>query len=329
MRARFTIIRELARGGAGSVYLAKDHDLNREVAIKELGEYFERERFFREAQITAQLEHPHIIPVYGLGYRSQGERPFLIMRFIRGRTLAQAINERYDQPGSGEMKSVEMHRLLQAFVCACRGVAYAHKRGVIHRDPKPANILLGESGEVVVVDWGLAKADGQVELPGQEIVVTQRAETDTQEGMIMGTPAYMAPEMAMGRNDLVDAQTDVYVLGACLFNLLTGKPPFTGSTGDVIQQIVTRASTDTHRPRSINPAVPAALDAICARAMARDKRDRYPSALNLAEDVENWLASQSPTTRSRLRLLRWISSLWRGRGSRDAPQSTNTRVPGT
>ena len=157
LRARFTRVRMLGGGGSGMIWLARDNDLNREVALKEIrtthaNDAAVRQRFLKEAQIASQLEHPNIIPIHGLGYRS-GDEPFLIMRYVHGRDLRQTILEYHSRPANQR----DLCRLLRAFVGACNGVAFAHSRGVLHRDPKPANILLGDNEEVFVVDWGLAK----------------------------------------------------------------------------------------------------------------------------------------------------------------------------
>jgi tRNA A-37 threonylcarbamoyl transferase component Bud32 len=307
MRARFTRVREHARGGSSRIWIARDNDLNREVVIKELSETLAndpaaRQRFLKEAQITSQLEHPNIVPIHGLGYRSGDDTPFLIMRYVRGQELRQAIQEYH----SHHRDDQELRWLLRAFVGACRGVAFAHSRGVLHRDPKPSNILLGVSGEVFVVDWGLAKILGE---PGAQeatprVTLTEWADPQhTLQGTVIGTPAYMAPEMAQGHDDLVDARTDVYVLGAGLFELLTGRPPYLGQSPiDVVRAIVT---SDPPRARSVNPSVPAALDAICARAMARQPEHRYPSASELGADVERWLGGESVSVHHESFLKRW------------------------
>jgi serine/threonine protein kinase len=292
VRGRFTLTKRLGAGAMGSVWVARDKDLNREVAIKELAgwpgdEREVRRRFLREAQITAQLEHPNIVPVYGLGYRSQGEAPFLIMRLVRGPTLKQAVAEHH----RGAAGAATPHRLLGAFVKVCEALDYAHRRGVIHRDPKPTNVLLGPDGEVMVVDWGLAKLVGR-EDDGPAVGLSERADVGaTLSGAVMGTPAYMAPEQARGEAQQIDARTDVYVLGATLFEILTGKVPHAGqSTPELLVRI---AHGESPRARAANPAVPPALDAVCARAMASAQADRYPSAAELGRDVERWLTGEA------------------------------------
>ena len=169
-----------------------------------------RLRFLQEAQITSQLEHPNILPIYGLGYRSDGA-PYLIMRYIRGCDLRQAIQDYSSR--SGDVR--EMHRLLRAFVGACKGIAFANAHGVLHRDPKPGNILLGDSGEGIVLDWGLAKVHGPQggeESEGRKVVLGKWADPGlTAEGAIMGTPPYMAPRWPRGDIILLTpAQTSTF-----------------------------------------------------------------------------------------------------------------------
>jgi serine/threonine protein kinase len=279
------------------IWVARDHDLNREVAIKEVlpgmaDDPAVRRRFLREAQITAQLEHPHIVPVYGLGRRSRDGDPFRIMRLARGPTLQQAVRDHHGRPaGQGEAAGGP-RRLLTAFTAACRALAYAHRRGVIHRDPKSANILLGKGGEVMVADWGLAKLLGEKEEDRPEVEVSAWAAAEaTQAGAVVGTPAYMSPEQAQGRADRFDARSDIYVLGAVLFEILTGQPPRLGGTAfEMVQRLI--AEEGPPRARSLKPTVPAALDAVCAKAMARAPADRYASAEDLGRDVERWLAGE-------------------------------------
>ena len=291
VRGHFTLLQQYARGGMSSVWVARDNDLNREVAIKELleagGDREVRRRFLREAQIAAQLEHPSIIPIYGLGYRSGSEAPFLIMRLVRGPTLQQAIAEHH----RGAAGAAGLRRLLGAFVKVCEALDYAHRHGVVHRDPKSANVLLGPDGEVLVADWGLAKLVGRDDdLPA--VGVSERADiAATHTGTVMGTPAYMAPEQVQGLAQQIDARTDVYVLGSVLFEVLTGQVPYAGrSLVEVLEQV---SKGPPPRARAVDPAVPPALDAVCARAMARAQADRYPSAADLGRDVERWLAGEA------------------------------------
>jgi serine/threonine protein kinase len=308
-----TRVREQGRGGSARIWIARDNDLNREVAIKEVVDLFTddpttRHRFLKEAQITAQLEHPNIVPVHGLGYRAENQMPFLIMRYVRGRDLRQAIREYYSRREDPQ----EFRRLLRALMGACNGLAFAHSRGVVHRDPKPANILLGDNGEVVVADWGLAQLrDSRGGQEGQETGVALTEWVDplnTQVGQLMGTPGYMAPEMAEGLLELVDARTDIYVLGAGMFEILTGGPPHRGATiVEVLQAI--RAETPPS-PRSLNPRVPPDLEAICAKAMARRREDRYATASELGQDVEHWLNGEPVSVFPESFLTRLGRRLW-------------------
>jgi serine/threonine protein kinase len=242
--------------------------------------------------------------VYGLGYRSDGEAPFLIMRYVRGQDLRQAISDYYSRPANAQ----EFRRLLQAFVGACNGVGFAHSRGVVHRDPKPSNILLGDHGTVFVVDWGLAQLRrpyaGEEEGEVTGVALTEWVDASvTHEGTIMGTPAYMAPEQAEGRQDLVDARTDVYVLGAGLFQLMTGRPPYHGhSAYDTLAAI---RSGEPLRARSISPRVSPALDAVCARAMARQPEARYPTASELGQDIQRWLDGEPVSAYPESLVRRW------------------------
>jgi serine/threonine protein kinase len=313
IRARFTRVRLHGGGGSASVWIARDNDLNREVALKEMRDHLANDassiqRFLKEAQITSQLEHPNIVPVHGLGYRSDGAAPFLIMRYVRGRNLLQAIRDYYSRSANAQ----GFRRLLRGFVGACNGVAFAHSRGVVHRDPKPSNILLGDHGAVFVVDWGLARLRSpHATLEGEVTGVALSEWVDpqiTDEGVIMGTPAYMAPEMAQGRQDLVDPRTDVYVLGAGLFEIVTGRPPYQGhSMRDILAAIST---AEPPRARSISPLVSPALDAVCARAMARRREDRYPTASELGQDIQRWLDGEPVSAYPESLPRRWGRWLW-------------------
>jgi serine/threonine-protein kinase len=289
-----------ARGGLGEVYRAQDSELNREVALKRIrAEYADhdeaRQRFLREAEVTARLEHPGVVPVHGLVWLDG--QPCYAMRFIQGESLAQA-SERFHQADQANRdpgeRRVALRELLRRFIDVCNTLAYAHSRGVLHRDLKPANVMLGPFGETLVVDWGLAcrfDQDAAAREQGTESVLPkapQKAE-GTQQGQVLGTPAYMAPEQAAGRWDAVGPHSDVYGLGATLYFLLTGQAAFAGSTAEILRQVQRGAFVP---PRERKKGIPPALEAICLKAMALDPAERYTSASVLKEDVEKWLADE-------------------------------------
>jgi serine/threonine-protein kinase len=296
-RGRYTLTRLHATGGIGQVWLARDPALGRDVALKELrpernAHPTARARFLEEACITGQLEHPGIVPVHELVCSAEGQ-PFYTMRLVRGRTLAEGIKEYHRTRQANQAGPLELRTLLGKFVAVCNAVAYAHSRGVLHRDLKPANVVLGDFGEVVVLDWGLARLLGQQErgevtrlLP---VSLEAGSRDETIQGQVVGTPAYMAPEQAEGRLDLLGPATDVYGLGAVLYEILSGQPPFGGSSDEVLRRV---AREEPARPRLHVPAVPAALEAVCLKALAKTPADRYPSAGLLAQEIEHWLADE-------------------------------------
>jgi WD40 repeat protein/tRNA A-37 threonylcarbamoyl transferase component Bud32 len=295
---RYTLSRLHATGGIGRVWLAYDSDLGREVALKELRPERSQSRgfanrFLHEAKITGQLEHPGIVPVYELACRPSDGQPFYTMRFIKGRTLTDAIRAYHNQRPAGRTEALERVALLNSFVATCNAVAYAHSRGVIHRDLKGQNVVLGDFGEVVVLDWGFAKVLGRLDDSAGADPVELAAETGpghTVQGQVIGTPAYMAPEQAEGRPDRIDRRSDVYGLGAILYELLTGRPPFSGaSVEEVLRQV--RDAEPPH-PRQVRAGVPRALEAACLRAMAKEPAQRYASAQDLAREVQRWLADE-------------------------------------
>ncbi len=261
---RYLIEAEIGRGAAGSVYRAFDRDLRRHVAMKMMLRDVEAgtlaARFVEEAQAVAQLQHPGIVPIYEIGRTSEGKL-FFTMKLARGRTLDRAIPQ------------LTRFRLLVAFVAVARTVAYAHERGVIHRDLKPQNVMLGDHGEVQVMDWGVAR-------------VVRGVGAEPVQGCVVGTPTYMPPEEVAGRE--VGAFADVYALGAILYQILTGRPPYDGVIPhEVFARVL--AGDPPAAPRSIDPSVPPALEAIVRRAMAHAPEDRHASAAALADDVQAWL----------------------------------------
>jgi serine/threonine-protein kinase len=296
---RYRPVRAHAAGGLGEVLLAEDAELNRPVALKRLQDHRaddpeSRRRFLREAEITAKLQHPGIVPVYGLTHDTAG-RPAYAMRFIDGEPLSEAVC-RFHAAGA-RFDSLEFRQLLQHFVAACNAVAYAHSRGVVHRDLKPANVMLGRFGEALVVDWGLAKAidAGEGSPDPESDTADLRPQTPdltdaTDPGQILGTPAYMPPEQADGRADDLGPAADVFGLGATLFTLLTGGPPYAGRHYGAVLNLARRC--EFPRPRTVNPNVPRPLEAVCLKAMAADPGGRYATATALAADVERWLADR-------------------------------------
>jgi eukaryotic-like serine/threonine-protein kinase len=295
---RYTLLRLHDQGGLGRVWLARDDVLGREVALKELrperaADPWFRARFLNEARITGQLEHPGIVTVHDLAQWPGTDRSFYTMRFVQGRTLTAAIRQYHSQRQTCQVGPLELTILLNAFVAVCNAVAYAHSRGVIHRDLKGHNVILGDYGEVVVLDWGLAKLVDPAEgsRPAPPVALQKAAGHEhTETGLQMGTPGYMAPEQAEGRHELVGIASDVYGLGAILYDILTGRPPFKDSgTTEAMRRLHQEEPTP---PRRACPAVPPALEAICMKALARRPERRYATATELAREVQRWLADE-------------------------------------
>lgn len=313
--ARFRILSRHDEGGLGEVLVAHDRQLDREVAIKQIrpqwnGHEEANARFLREAEITGRLEHPGIVPVYAMGTWKDG-RPFYAMRFIEGQTLRQVIREYRDalQDGSKHPSAIHdgeqartLRTILNRFVDVCNTIVYAHSRRIIHRDIKPANIMIGPYGETLVVDWGLAKQlDDDSEIAAIEsgsdtsdsVPENKSDSSHTRAGGAVGTPQYMSPEQACGHVQLIGCQTDVYLLGATLYQILTGSPPH---QDDSVSQILQRVrQEEVTPPRRRDASVPESLQAICLKAMAKKPVDRYPSVAALAADVERWLGDEPVT----------------------------------
>jgi serine/threonine-protein kinase len=286
-------------GGLGEVLAAHQEELDRMVALKRIRpdrlHETARRRFLREATITARLQHPGIVPIYGLGQDRDG--PFYTMRFIEGQTLQEAIDAFHADEASGRdsgRRALKFRGLIQQFIAVCNTIAYAHDQGVIHRDLKPANIMLGPYGETLVMDWGLAKrlgtddTDGEVEGNAPSPGLSVDALTAT--GAVLGTPQYMSPEQARG--EPAGPASDLFSLGLVLYGILTGRSPYPEAVlwGGNLQGAVCEAALVP--PHRRDPALPGALEAICLKALEARPEERYPSARAFADDLSKWLADE-------------------------------------
>lgn len=321
---RFSYLRPLDRGGLGVISVALDRELNREVALKQIredraDEEAYRHKFTLEAEVTGGLEHPGIVPVYAFGNGPDG-RPYYAMRLIRGDNLRQHISEFHDAVRHGQepFNGSRLRQLVRRFLDVCDAVAYAHSRGVLHRDLKPANVMVGKFGETLLVDWGLAKTIGKEAGAEQNVdthpLTSERFLTPsgsdanlTIHGQAVGTAAYAAPEQIAGKLHLIDERSDVYGLGAILYEILTGSPPINGDSTEEIAKRAVRNKVKS--PREIQPAIPKGIISVCMKALAGQPDDRYRSATDLRLDVEAWLDDEplaaspdSPTSR----MARWL-----------------------
>lgn len=316
---RFRILRPYAKGGLGKISTAEDMELHREVALKEIQRQYadlaeSRSRFIQEGEITGRLEHPGIVPVYGMGTFADG-RPFYAMRLIRGQSLKEAIKKYHTnrvEKQSTENGDFELRALLRRFIDICNAVEYAHSMGILHRDLKPSNVMLGQYGETLVVDWGLAKPIGRPtsDGPRDEQVLTRDSVEDsamTQTGRIVGTLAYMSPEQAAGDISRLAPASDIYSLGATMYSLLTGHDAIDSS--NVAQALKAISIGHFPRPSEVNPHVALPLQSICLKAMGLDPKDRYATPRSMADDIEKYLADEPVTAhcdRSFDKVRRWI-----------------------
>lgn len=279
------ITRFLAEGGLGKVWVAKDHAVQREIVLKQLRDASAgdttKDRFLHEAQVTAGLEHPNIVPVYGLNADIEGQ-PYYTMKYVRGDTFADMIERHHEATTSVN----DLNQLFDVFQHICNAVSYAHSRGIIHRDLKPENIAIGEFGEVLVLDWGLAKRLKNTSTPATDASSTL-SNDQSRHGRVMGTPNYMAPEQARGATDEMDERTDIYALGAILFEVLTGRPPrYKGERAKDIRTVLNDIQAG-HIPgvRELAPSVPKRLESICLKALEVSNADRYQTVADLRHDL--------------------------------------------
>src|SRR6266536_1178331 len=263
----YELLEEVGRGGQGVVFRARQKSLNRTVALKviSLGQWASKahlKRFRREAEAAASLEHPGIVPIHEVGERDGS--CYFSMKFIEGGQLDEVVRR----------TPMSLRQAAELIAKVARTVHYAHEHGILHRDIKPGNILLDAKGEPQLTDFGLAR-----------LIESESTVTRTRE--VLGTPSYMAPEQALGNNAAISSATDVYGLGAVLYQLLTGQPPFAGGT--TYETIKLLLETEPRQPRLLNPKVDRDLSTICLKCLEKDPNRRYSSALALAEDLERWL----------------------------------------
>jgi serine/threonine protein kinase len=280
---RYRLIRRLGRGGMATVYLVEDQALGREAALKVLSEPDPTgalaRRLEAEARLLARIEHPNLVPVHDVGSLPDG-RAFYVMQYVRGERLDAWIRGRRTRP-----------EVLRLFVKVADAVGFAHAQGAVHRDLKPENIMVGAFGEALVMDWGVAKIVGGSDAPtlaldGAGAGLSDAAGPGTADGALVGTPAWMAPEQARGEVGRIDARTDVHALGALLYYLLSGKPPFAGDGREALRQVIEESPTPL---RLVDPSIPKPLAAIAERALGKDAAARYETARALAADVERFL----------------------------------------
>ena len=318
----FIFGQRIAQGGMGAILEANDRKLGRTIAAKVMlstgvTNTDDQKRFVQEAAVLGKLEHPNIVPIHDLGRDSESQL-YYTMKMVQGRTLQDIIDDlQAEEPEA--LAQYTLERLLAIFRKVCDAMAFAHSRGIIHRDLKPENIMVGEFGEVLVMDWGLSKVlDGSAEIPVElsdgDNASSTGSFTATLQGSVMGTPKYMSPEQAMGEIDEIDQRSDLFSLGGILYALLTLRPPVEGKTLDEILDKVARASITPpsglvttsgsgSKPtkgavleaKAIKPLphiregkVPVALSAVVMKALQLKKEDRYPEVAALSADIENY-----------------------------------------
>jgi serine/threonine protein kinase len=327
IRMDYGLKEEIARGGMGRIYLGQDPRLKRTVAIKVSTVSYggEDPRFVKEAKVLAALAHPSIVPIYNIGQESEGH-PYYAMKLVKGRTL-QAVIKGLSEGHEETVAHYTQKRLLTVFRKVCDAMAFAHSKEILHRDLKPENIMVGEFGEVLVMDWGLAKIRGEQELaaraaaPGSVESAASGEESlgMTMEGEVLGTPQYMSPEQASGMSADLDDRADVYALGGILYSILALRPPVGGST---LEEVLSKVKTGAILPmdpsfrepfeeKGKTERVPEALLAVIRKAMALEREARYPGVADLAEDIDAYERGYATSAQAAGFVKR--SRLWLGR----------------
>lgn len=301
---RFDVESRVAQGGMGSIDVAVDRALDRRIAIKTLHPHLRPDEatvrmFLREARLTGLLDHPHIVPVYDLGERDGGQL-FFTMKLVEGQTLASLIRS---LPSKGVLETATLYMLLDLIVKVCDALAFAHSRGVLHCDVKPANVMVGEFGQVYLMDWGIARLIATDPAPGSARGVRTAEDTSPRltakqreprhgpatDNSIIGTPCYMSPEQARGDRKKLDVRSDVFLLGALIYEILTHRPPYPST--DRVETLALAAAGVFPNPRKVagEIAVPLELDRIVMRAMAKSPEDRYATVADLREDLVRFM----------------------------------------